>query len=265
MLALIVKLGPKIVGVVAKLLKSAKFMQVGSATVTTGLYAAVFNWKFAATIMAMLVIHEGGHILAAKYYGRETKGMYFIPFVGGVALIGGEQKSYWSMSMIALAGPFAGFLLTLVTFGLYNLTGEIAFAAAAGWMAVVNLLNLLPIAPLDGGWIVRALAFSERGNIGLTLIIAGTVIGLGLAWTTGVTLFLFLGAVGSFELITEWFAREIARGRAAVALEEPTLLDGWGKFLVIACYLGLAFFLSDIASTLKGIPGADIAHGLLKD
>lgn len=86
LVALVIKVGPKMVGVLAKLAKGLKVGKVGLVGISLASYAYMFTWEFAAMIMLMLFVHESGHIWAMKRCGIKTKGIYFLPFVGGVAV-----------------------------------------------------------------------------------------------------------------------------------------------------------------------------------
>jgi Zn-dependent protease len=72
-----------------------------------------------------------------------------------------------------LAGPLTGAVLAAGTGLLYFATRNGALAAAAAWMALVNLFNLLPVVPLDGGRVVKSITCSIGSRTGLGALIAG--------------------------------------------------------------------------------------------
>ncbi|MBI2473023.1 hypothetical protein HYV70_00500 [Candidatus Uhrbacteria bacterium] len=123
-------------------------------------WSALIGWKVTLIAMSGLWIHGMGHILVARHYGMKTSGIYFIPLLGAVEPIGIEQDNLWQMAMVSLAGPFAGVINTALLYGIgYVINSEVAIAAA-GVVAVINLFNLIPLSPLDGGRAMQALMVS---------------------------------------------------------------------------------------------------------
>jgi len=91
---------------------------------------------------------------------------------------------------------------------LYYVTGNVYFAAIASFNALLNLFNLLPVLPLDGGRLLQAITFSMHSIVGLVLCIAGALIGVYLSYTFGLALLGFLLLIGSVEIIAEWRFRK---------------------------------------------------------
>ncbi len=180
-------------------------------------YAYIFTWKFSLMIMVMLFIHESGHIWAMKRYGVKTKGIYFIPFVGGAAVAESEFPSRKAEVVIAIMGPLWGFALAILTGCVYLFTNNPMFAAASAWMAMINLFNLLPINPLDGGRIFKSVAFSIGSTIGFGFLIVGIAGSLLLIHYAGLGLVAFVTYLGIAELAFEfkrsskWIARSLGR------------------------------------------------------
>lgn len=204
LIAFFAKAGPKIFSVLAKILKTVKLGKAGLAGASLVTYAHMFTWEFALMICAMLFVHESGHIWAMRQYGLKTKGIYFIPFVGAAAVSSDEFPSRGAEVYIALMGPLWGFAISVVTALVYYFSGNLLFAAGAGWMATCNLLNLLPINPLDGGRVLKSIAFSLHSSVGIIFLIIGMIIGLSLGMYAGFGLFVFLLFIGGLELLMEW-------------------------------------------------------------
>ncbi len=123
-------------------------------------YTKLYSWQSSLLIVFMLIMHEMGHLLAMKYFGMKTRGIYLIPFIGGAAIAEGEWPSSKAQAVIALMGPAFGFVAAALCGGAYLWTGNAVFAAAASWMASLNLLNLIPVEPLDGGRFLQAVRIS---------------------------------------------------------------------------------------------------------
>ncbi|KKT28378.1 hypothetical protein A3G55_03730 [Candidatus Giovannonibacteria bacterium RIFCSPLOWO2_12_FULL_44_25] len=253
LIALAVKVGPKIVAVLAKLVKGLKVGKVGLAGTSMASYAYMFTWEFAAMIMFMLFVHESGHIWAMKRCGVKTKGIYFLPFVGGAAVADEEFPSRGAEVFIAIMGPIWGFALALLTGLVYVATENPLFAAAASWMAMVNLFNLLPINPLDGGRIMKSIAYSVHSRVGLVFLVIGIVASGFLAFKVGLGLFVFLLIVGGLELVFEYKRRT----------EHPAM-NGATIFGSAIAYASVAGVLWGLMAHMEHIPGAAAAMELLK-
>jgi tetratricopeptide (TPR) repeat protein len=135
-----------------------------------GLFATVYatQFKFAQLLIFILalLLHESGHILAMRACGyRDTK-MLFIPWLGALATGKKENASIPQKVWVSLAGPLPGLILGIVL--------AISFPNRHDWVSDarmmligLNLFNLLPIYPLDGGKVVDVLIFSRRPYLGI--------------------------------------------------------------------------------------------------
>lgn len=253
LIALSYKIGPKILTALVSIGKSLKVGKVGLAATSMAAYAYIFTWEFALMIMLVLFVHESGHLWAMKRCGLKTKGMYFIPMLGAAAVPDGEFPSRGAESYIALMGPIWGLALSLLTGELYYLTQDPLFAAAAGWMAAINLFNLLPISPLDGGRVFKSIGYSVGSRVGLGFLIIGLVVGGFLAYHFGMGLFVFLLVIGAIELLIEY--------RARVVLPTMTSMQMLHSVLAFVVVTGL---LWGLMTFMKHVPGADLAMDLLQ-
>lgn len=190
-----------------KLFKSAKAIKVLFAGASLAAYSWLFSIEFALALIACLVIHEYGHIRAMKYFNMPTKGIYLIPFVGGLALSDSKINTRWQDVVISIMGPTFGLLLSIASLLLYFITDEVFFAALASFNALLNLFNLLPILPLDGGHILKSISFSFNSRAGIILCSVAAVGGVYLCWLFNLTLFALLLAIGSVEIVLEWRSR----------------------------------------------------------
>ncbi|MDF5388005.1 site-2 protease family protein, partial [Vibrio parahaemolyticus] len=102
-----------------KALKSAKVIKVALASASLAAYSWLFSIEFALALIACLVFHEYGHIRAMKYFGMKTKGIYLIPFLGGLALSDEKINTRWQDVVISIMGPFFGLVLSIVFTLLY--------------------------------------------------------------------------------------------------------------------------------------------------
>lgn len=211
-----------------KLLKSAKVIKVVLAGASMAAYSWLFSVQFALALLACLVFHEYGHIRAMKYFGMKTKGIYLIPFLGGLALSDEKINTRWQDVVISIMGPTFGLLLSLVCLIAYWITGNIFFAGLATFNALLNLFNLLPILPLDGGHILKSISFSMNSVAGLVACVIGAAGGVYVSYSFGLALLGFLLLIGSLEIVFEW------RGRHQSHLLP---LDRYGQLFSTVWYL----------------------------
>lgn len=281
--ALFAKLGTKISGVLVKLLKGLKLTKVGLAALSLAGYSALWSWKFGLLLMIAVGFHESGHVWAMKKMGIKTKGFYFLPFIGGAAIAEEQYKTYGENAYIAIMGPVWGALMAWGAGALYWVTGNPMWAAAGAWMATLNLFNLLPITPLDGGQLVRAIAFSIHKNLGV-LFLALSLLGAGIVmWKLHIGLFVLILAIGAAELFFEVRHRlRMARVRAGTLNKwllpsdhlDSTQEDGLKRYpdsmnkkqlaLTVVAYAGTIAVLIVLLFMMQGVPGADLAKQFLE-
>ncbi len=143
---------------VAGILKFAKLPTLISMLVSLWAYAAFYGWKFAIALIYQLFIHELGHLVAAKRKGIPTTSAIFIPFVGAVVGMKEMPKNAKDEAYVAYGGPLFGLFATLPAFLLYHFTESPFWGMVMYLGAFLNLFNLIPVSPLDGGRIVSALS-----------------------------------------------------------------------------------------------------------
>lgn len=180
--------------------KFLKFSSLISLFISIGAYAMVYGWKFAVALVYLIYVHEMGHLFAAKRLGIPTSKAIFIPFVGALVAMKEEPKSAKDEAYLAYAGPLWGTLGFLPALPLYWLTGEPFWAVVIVLGALVNLFNLMPLHPLDGGRIVGVISpkLWFLGLIGMTVYFL---------WKPGpiAPLIILLGAVKCWELLRREF------------------------------------------------------------
>jgi Zn-dependent protease len=141
------------------LLKFSKFGATFiSMIIAMGTYAIFYGWSFAVALVYLIFVHEMGHLIAAKMKGIKTSPAIFIPFVGAVINMKEQPKNAKIEAFLAYGGPLAGFISFLPAIPLYLTTHNSVWALVIYLGATVNLFNLLPVSPLDGGRIIGALS-----------------------------------------------------------------------------------------------------------
>ncbi len=132
-------------------------MTGGSMLVSLWAYAFQMGLFFAAGLISILLVHEIGHALVIRAKGLRAGAMVFIPFIGGAVTLKDQPRSAFDDAQIGLGGPIAGALGCLAFLSIYRLNQDPRFLAIAWAGFLINLLNLLPIGPLDGGRIAAAI------------------------------------------------------------------------------------------------------------
>lgn len=164
-----------------------------------------YRWQNAVVLALVILWHEYGHLLAYQLTGRRGNRLMLVPFFGGVAVAGAPHRNEFQRAFCALMGPGICAPLTLGAFGLWYydmLPGYDPWLRAFFYFSsVLNLLNLLPIYPLDGGQAMESFLrsyFPRSINVHLTgLSVAGVVALAGLGYHQ---MALFVGLFSLFGL-----------------------------------------------------------------
>ncbi len=123
-------------------------------------------------LFVSIIIHEFSHSLVARKYGLEIKGITLFIF-GGVAEMKDEPNSPKTEFFMAIAGPIASFMLSILFYALYQVANilelPIPIIGTLGYLSAINMLlavfNMIPAFPTDGGRILRSLLWWIKGDI----------------------------------------------------------------------------------------------------
>lgn len=244
---------------------SPKLKQIGFAIMTFAVYSMLMNWKIAALVCIGIGWHEYSHILAANYLGLKTKGFYLVPFMGGVAFISDEYKSYFQRVFVVIMGPVGGALPGFALAGLYYVTGEPWLAAAAEWILLVNLFNLLPLSFLDGGQIMESITYSINETLGLVCLSIGTVLAAILLFKLNIVLFaivMFMGTSQVMNAYNNWkYSRSGQKWKCTDDyLNRPKLLTKKQMFISGAVYIATIVVIGLPFLWLHAIPEANLNY-----
>jgi Zn-dependent protease len=123
--------------------------------ISVGAYALIWGWKFGVGITLLILVHELGHYLEARRQGLHPALPTFVPFLGAYVTFR-QANDPWQGARIALAGPFVGGLGALACWGVGEAYDSRLMLALAYTGFFLNLFNLIPLLPFDGGATVRA-------------------------------------------------------------------------------------------------------------
>jgi Zn-dependent protease len=134
------------------------FTTTGTMLLSIAVYAMFYGWRYAAGFVLLLLVHETGHYLAARRRGLDVGMPTFVPFVGAWIQLKDMPHDAETEAYIGLAGPLAGTLGALACYFLarhYDSSLLLALAYAGFFL---NLFNLIPLSPFDGGRITAVLS-----------------------------------------------------------------------------------------------------------
>lgn len=133
-------------------------LSVGSMLLTIWVYTTIYGLPFAAGFVGLILVHELGHYAAARQKGLDAGLPMFIPFVGAWISLKDKFVNAETEAYIAYAGPFIGTLGALAVYFLARQRESDLLMALAYSGFMINLFNLIPISPLDGGRITQILS-----------------------------------------------------------------------------------------------------------
>lgn len=125
------------------------------------------QWEILLLITAIVVIHELGHFFAMKYFHYRDLGIFFIPLLGAYVSGNKREVSQKQSAIILLAGPLPGIIIGIILFLVdKNSSGyslfDISYSRMAMLFIILNLINLFPIYPLDGGQLLNRVFLDEE-------------------------------------------------------------------------------------------------------
>jgi Zn-dependent protease len=241
---LIAKFAAKIKVVLLLLPKLKILTTSGSMLVSVAAYSLIWGWKFALGFVVLLFVHEMGHVIQLRREGIAASAPLFIPFFGAAVWSKSLGDNALAEARVGLAGPVLGSLGAAACIPIANATGSDFWRALAFTGFFLNLFNLLPVVPLDGGRAMAALS--------PWMWFAGLLGVLVLAFTYPNPIILLIALLAVMETWRRWRALKSGdEGVRAYYRVKPL-----HRALVAAVYLGL------IALLVVGMDATHIARTL---
>jgi Zn-dependent protease len=220
-----------------------------SALISIAIYAIFFGWPFAIGIVALLFIHEMGHALVMKLKGIPMGAMIFVPMLGAAVTMRQAPRNARDEAEVGIAGPLAGAIASSVCLaiaemhasgGIYSIWAPLAYFGF-----FINLFNLIPIVPFDGGRVLAAID-KRVWIIGFVALLAFQI----WTWIQGnfspwLLLFVIMAAA---QLWTRGGAPTTPQAKAYYAVPVGT------RIILSVLYFGLAAVL---------VLGMSIAHSIM--
>ena len=223
-----------------------KFGWLGfSALFSVVVYSLIFGWQFAVGLVLLLFVHEMGHAIVMKLKGIPIGGMIFIPLLGAAVIMKQMPKNAKDEAEVGIAGPIAGAIAAMVCLALAREYPDTVWAPLAYFGFFINLFNLIPIVPFDGGRVLGAID-RRIWIIGFLGLVAFQI----WSWINGnfsffLLLFVFLAATQF------WSRRSVPNTPEARAYYDVPIAE--------RIVLGLAYF--GLAAVL--VLGMTISHGMI--
>ncbi len=150
---------PTLLGSIWQFFEKHKFLLTGlTMFASVWFYSVRFGWWFALLFVLGILIHELGHVVTSLYVGVPVSAPIFIPGFGALIIQKKLAPSAWGEALIGIGGPLGGTFVGLIYWGLFIVTGKEIFVGVALLTFALNLFNMVPIFPLDGGRIVGAVS-----------------------------------------------------------------------------------------------------------
>jgi Zn-dependent protease len=202
----------------------------GSMAVSIVAYGWLFGFTFAIGFVLLLLLHELGHVIQLRREGIKASAPIFIPFLGAMIASKSLGKDAAAEARVGLAGPILGSIATLVPLGIWLATGDEFWRALAYLGFFLNLFNLMPVVPLDGGRAMAALS-----PVVWVAGLAGLIV---LAFIYPSPILVLIVLFGGYESYRRWKSRNLPQNRAYYTIPGRT------RAIVAVVYLGLAAALS---------------------
>ena len=225
------------------LIKGAKLgkvlVTVGSMLLMVWTYQLAYGWGFSAGFVILLFVHEMGHILAAKQRGMNVSAPLFIPFLGAYIALRDQPHDVETEAHVAIAGPLAGTLGAILCYFLARYYDSDLLMGVAYSGFFLNLFNLIPISPLDGGRVVAVLS-PRIWLIGVPVLVAAFCY-------VHSPLLIVIGILAWPQLVKAW-----RYDKTDPANLKYYAIPARARTEYIVYYFGLAVFLSIMVAEMHG-------------
>jgi stage IV sporulation protein FB len=130
-------------------------------------YYIFHSFEMLLLITAIIVFHELGHFFAMKMFRYKDLGIFFIPLLGAYVSGSKREVSQKESAIILMAGPLPGMVLGIVFYLLWQNNHELNIAGISFYnvsllLLFLNLINLIPVYPLDGGQLLNRVFLDEE-------------------------------------------------------------------------------------------------------
>ncbi len=221
------------------LLKIPVLLSLVTILISFGAYALWLGPGFAAALISMILIHEMGHVLELRHQGIRASAPVFIPFFGAAIFQRQMARSPFDQAKVAIAGPVAGTAGAIAAYALFAATSNPLFLLTAYLGFFINLINLIPVWMLDGGWIANLISPALK-VVGIAVLVT-----LMLFFGFDSPFLLLFAVLGAYELLGMWRHRATRIPLAQLA----TVEQRWSMGVV---YISLIVLLALASFNVNG-------------
>jgi Zn-dependent protease len=216
----------------------------GTMLVSLALYAWIWGWPYAAGVVTLLFVHEMGHYVAARQCGLNVGAPTFIPFVGAWVELKDQPVDVRTEAYIAFAGPLVGTVGAVAFYLWGRYTGNALLLAISYAGLFLNLFNLIPMAPFDGGRITAIL--SPR------VWLFGAPLMLAIMLYRPSPILIIVAVLAIPQLIMAWkYDPNAPENRAYYDVPLEAKLEYGALYLALTAYLGVMTY--EVHEMLSGI------------
>jgi Zn-dependent protease len=236
------------------LFAALKFLKLGtllSMLGTVWAYSMFFGWPFAAGFVALIFVHEMGHVLALRQQGIPSGAPVFIPFVGAFIVMRGRPRDAFVEAIVGIGGPMLGTLGAALCLAAAMVTGSDLLYALASVGFLLNLFNMIPISPLDGGRIAGAIS---RG-----FWVVGYIVGITVFLATWSPILGIILVFGVFTIYQRW--RNPVPGYYNIPTSKRILMGASYFGLMILMVFGMAAADAEVRHLVDSQAALGIAAG----
>jgi Zn-dependent protease len=217
LLAPVIAMGAGVAKWGAILFKLKFFTLAFSMLASLWVYALAFGWQFAAGFVLLLAVHEMGHVVVLRMRGIQAGLPVFLPFLGAFVSMKQAPRTAYDEAVSGIAGPVFGVAASFVTLAMGQALDSQLLRTLAFTGFFLNLFNLLPVLPLDGGRTVAALS-PRLWFVGLVLLLGYEL------WHPSPVIPIVL-VLGAFEWWRRWRGRDSEAARAYYSLTREQRLQ----------------------------------------
>jgi Zn-dependent protease len=207
----------------------------GTMLLSLAVYATIWGWPYAAGFIALMFAHEMGHYVAARRCGLNVGAPAFIPFVGAWINLKDQPRDVRTEAYVAVAGPLVGTVSAVAVYLWSRWTGSTLLLAIAYAGLFLNLFNLLPVSPLDGGRITAII--SPR------VWLIGAPVMLAMLLYRPSPVLAIIAIIALPQLISAWtYDPKAPENLAYYGVPLQAKLEYGGLYLALTAYLGVMTF-----------------------
>jgi Zn-dependent protease len=229
LVAPLVAVGAALLKYGAILFKLKFFTLFFSMLASIGAYTLAFGWQFAVGFVLLILVHEMGHVVVLRSRGIKAGLPVFLPFLGAFVNMKESPKTAYDEALSGIAGPVFGAVGAFAVLGLAESQDSDFLRALAFTGFLLNLFNLLPFLPLDGGR--TAAAVSPK------LWVLGLIGLLGYEIYRPSPIVPLILVLGGIETYRRWRGRDTAASRAYFALTASQRVNVGGAYLGLIAVL----------------------------